>query len=397
MLCALLLCWGILPAQTDAARKMAYDNDRITVGAARTAEYLPLLEGRKVAVVANQTSVFNGAHLVDVLIAKHVGLKRVFAPEHGFRGTADAGELLNDGTDRRSGLPVVSLYGSNKKPTAEQLADVDVMIFDIQDVGARFYTFIPTMFNVMEACAENGKRMIVMDRPNPNGFYVDGPVLREEMKSFVGMHPVPIVHGMTVGEYAQMINGEGWLKGGVQCELTVINCTGYDHNNHFDLPIAPSPNLPNASSIQLYPSLCLFEGTPVSVGRGTDKQFQIFGMPGLKNAPFEFTPKPMPGAKHPKHDGVLCNGYDLSAVGAFVIRDSKKLNLQWLVDLYAGLSTSQQKEFFTPFFDKLAGNTFLREQIQAGKSAEEICASWAAEVGAFKKIRKRYLLYPDFE
>ena len=377
--------------------KAGSDNERITVGAARTSEYLHLLEGKRIAVVANQTSVFNNAHLVDVLIAKGVDLKKVFAPEHGFRGTADAGELLSDGTDKSSGLPVISLYGKSKKPSADQLEDVDLVLFDIQDVGARFYTYISSMHYVMEACAEQGKELIVLDRPNPNGFYVDGPVLKPEFKSFVGMHPVPIVHGMTIGEYAQMINGEGWLDGGLKCALKVITCTGYDHSSSYHLPIPPSPNLPNYSSVYLYPSLCLFEGTIVSVGRGTDKQFQIIGFPGLEDGPYTFTPKSMAGAQDPKYKGQECRGFDLGTFGEFYIRNTGQLYLYWLVEAYNGLDKEGRQRFFTPFFDKLAGSTELRMQVEEGKTVEEIRASWQTDLEQFKQVRSRYLLYKDFE
>lgn len=392
----MLFVFSGLNAQAGEVASLKPHNDRITVGAARTSEYLPTLEGKRVAVVANQTSVFNGAHLVDVLLAKNVQLKKVFAPEHGFRGTADAGELLQDGTDRRSGLPVVSLYGKNKKPTATQLADVDVVLFDIQDVGARFYTYISTMHYVMEACAENGKILVVLDRPNPNGFYVDGPVLEREFASFVGMHAVPIVHGMTVGEYAQMINGEGWLNNGVECQLSVVECTGYDHSSIYHLPVPPSPNLPNHSAVQLYPSLCLFEGTPVSVGRGTDKQFQVVGMPGLSIGTYSFTPRSSSGAKQPKHEGVACIGFDLSQFGEFHFRNTGQMELLWLLEIFGHLGPEEQDEFFTPFFDKLAGSAKLREQIVAGRTAEQIRASWQEELKEFKAMRAKYLLYPDF-
>ncbi len=392
-----LLFLSTLNAQVEVVKKVGFDNDRITVGAARTALYLPLLEGKRVAVVANQTSVFNGAHLVDVLIAKKVDLKKVFAPEHGFRGQADAGEVLEDGRDRKTGIPVISLYGKNKKPSATQLADVDVVLFDIQDVGARFYTYISTMHYVMEACVEQGKSFIVLDRPNPNGFYVDGPILEEAQKSFVGMHPVPIVHGMTVGEYAHMINGEGWLDGALTCDLTVITCTGYDHNSNYELPIAPSPNLPNMSAIFMYPTLCLFEGTIVSVGRGTAKQFQIIGFPSLDSGSFRFTPKPMPGAKQPKYKGEECRGFDLSTFGEFYMRNTKRIYLFWIINIYEDLDDAQKADFFIPFFDKLAGTTSLRAQIEAGRSVEEIQASWQEGIEAFKITRSRYLLYKDFK
>ncbi|MFN3875466.1 MAG: exo-beta-N-acetylmuramidase NamZ domain-containing protein, partial [Flavobacteriales bacterium] len=321
--------------------------------------------------------------------------RKVFAPEHGFRGEADAGERIHDQRDARTGLPVASLYGKSKKPTAAQLADVDVLLFDIQDVGARFYTYISTLHLVMEAALEHQKRLIVLDRPNPNGFYVDGPVLDTAFRSFVGMHPVPIVHGMTVGEFARMINGEGWLKGGMRCDLTVIECEGWDHKGFYPLPVPPSPNLPNMSAVYLYPSLCLFEGTIVSVGRGTSKPFQCVGYPGNPVGGHRFTPRAMPGAKEPPYKGRECTGLDLEAYGAFQSRMDRRISLQWLIGLYR--SSPRKGEFFTPFFDKLAGGKGLREAIVRGDEEEAIRASWRDGLEAFKRMRRKHLLYPDFE
>lgn len=364
----------------------------LLVGAQRTVEYLPLLEGKRVAVVTNQTGIIGRQHLVDSLIALKVNVVKVFAPEHGFRGEADAGEHVKDGRDARTGLSLVSLYGGNKKPKPEQLTDVDVLLFDIQDVGVRFYTYIGTLHYVMEAAAENGKKVVVLDRPDPNGSYVDGPVLDMAYSSFVGMHPVPLVHGMTVGEFARMINGEGWLKGGKACDLMVISCVGYDHDTSYELPVRPSPNLPNASAVCLYPSLGLFEGTIVSVGRGTEKPFQCIGYPGNPVGRYTFTPRPMPGAKDPPHKDKECNGLDLQEYGSIRPRKDERINLQWLIGLYA--EAPDKNRFFTPFFDKLAGGPTLREQVIAGKDEETIRASWREGLKRFAEIRMKYLLYP---
>lgn len=366
----------------------------IKVAAELTEKWLPLLKDKRVAVVTNQTGMIGEVHLVDSLVSLKVNVMKVFAPEHGFRGEADAGAHVKDEKDKRTGLSIVSLYGSNKKPSAAQVADVDLLLFDIQDVGVRFYTYISTLHYVMEAAAENGKGVIVLDRPNPNGFYVDGPVLKMEHKSFVGMHPVPLVHGMTIGEYAQMINGEGWLKNGLKCDLQVIKCEGYSHDRYYELPVRPSPNLPNMSSIYLYPSLGLFEGTIVSVGRGTDRPFQCIGYPGNPIGDFKFTPKSMPGAQDPPHRGKECTGIDLNEYGEIQSRLDRKIELNWLIGLYR--EAPDKKGFFNNFFDKLAGGTDLRERVIKGEEPEEIRASWQAELNAFKKIREKYLLYDDF-
>lgn len=373
---------------------VARGEPQVRAGADRTEEYLPLLAGQRVAVVTNHTGRIGGAHLVDSLLAQGVRVVKAFAPEHGFRGDADAGEHVKDQRDARTGLQVVSLYGKGSKPTAQQLADVDVLLFDIQDVGARFYTYISTLHYVMEAAREQQRKVIVLDRPNPNGFYVDGPVLDTAYRSFVGMHPVPIVHGMTVGEYARMINGEGWLKGGVRCDLTVIPCEGYDHGQFVKLALPPSPNLPNMPAVYLYPSLCLFEGTVVSVGRGTEKPFQCVGYPGNPVGAYGFTPRPMPGAKDPPYKGRACNGIDLEAYGAFQSRMDRRLNLQWLIGLYR--EAPAKAAYFNAFFDKLAGGKDLRERIIRGEDEQAIRASWQPGLQAFLRIRAKYLLYPDF-
>jgi uncharacterized protein YbbC (DUF1343 family) len=309
----------------------------------------------------------------------------VFSPEHGFRGTADAGAHIESGVDEKTGLPIVSLYGNNKKPTANQLQGIDILLFDIQDVGARFYTYISTLHYVMEAAAENSIPLVVLDRPNPNGHYVDGPILDSAYRSFVGMHPIPIVHGMTIGEYAQMINGQQWLKNGVQCQLTVITMQGYSRTMPYDLPIKPSPNLPNAQAVNLYPSLCLFEGTNVSVGRGTDLPFQHYGAPYLKNDYF-FIPKSGEGAKYPKHEGQKCYGKDLSQFPKL-----SQLDLSYLIDAYQ--QSADKDTFFNTFFDKLAGGSDLRLSIIGGKSEEEIRKSWADGLNVFKEQSAPYLIY----
>ncbi len=366
----------------------------IIVGANRTEIYLPELKGKKVGIVANQTSVIfkndqSHTHLVDSLVSLNVSIKAVFAPEHGFRGKADAGEHIKDGMDSKTGLPIISLYGNNKKPKAEQLEDIDVLVFDIQDVGARFYTYISTLHYVMEACAELNISIIILDRPNPNGHYVDGPILEPEFQSFVGMHPIPVVHGMTIGEYAQMINAEGWLKDKITCDLLVVPMDNYNHKKSYDLPIKPSPNLPNAHAINLYPSLCFFEGTNVNAGRGTEKQFQVFGSPDLSASTFSYsyTPEPNEGAKHPKHEGKLCYGMDLSN-----IEPLNQLDLSYIIKAYQ--HTTNQEAFFNSFFDKLAGTKKLKQQIMDGLSNEEIRASWKEGLEVFRMKRERYLIYP---
>ncbi len=367
----------------------------IKMGADKTTEFLPLLAGKRVAIVANQSSTIKNTHLVDSLLSLGVKIKKVFCPEHGFRGLVDAGEKVNSEKDKKTGLNIISLYGKNKKPTAEQLKDIDIVIFDIQDVGVRFYTYISTLHYVMEACAENNKQVIVLDRPNPNGYYIDGPVLEDAYKSFLGMHTVPLVYGMTIGEYAQMINGEGWLKGGVKCDLKVISLSNYIHSDLYELPIKPSPNLPNMASVYLYPSLGLFEGTVVSVGRGTDKPFQIIGHPTLAKSNFTFTPQPKPGALEPKYKGQLCKGFNLSDFGAEYIKNSKKIYLYWLIGTYQ--NTPDKATFFDQNFNYHAGNATLQEQIKEGKTEDAIRLTWTDGIKKFKVIRKKYLLYKDFE
>ena len=366
----------------------------LRTGAECTERYLPLLEGKRVAVCGNQTSVVAKTHLVDTLLSRKVNVVKLFCPEHGFRGQAEAGATIASGKDPLTGLPVVSLYGKNKKPTAEQLQGVDVVLFDLQDVGCRFYTYISTLHYVMEAAAENGVKVIVLDRPNPNGFYVDGPVLEPQYKSFVGMHPVPIVYGMTIGEYARMINGEKWLANGVQCDLTVIKLEGYTHETRYALPVAPSPNLQTAEAVFLYPSLCLFEGTNVSVGRGTDQPFEMYGAPGMQSGDYRFTPRAIPGvSENPPFKGLECRGYLLHDIAADNLNNPGRLNLSYLLTAYR--NCVDQSSFFLKnnFFDKLAGTDQLRKQLVVGASEEEIRASWEPDLEKFRHIREQYLLY----
>ena len=357
-------------------------------------EYLHLLQGKVVAIVGNQTSAVKNStddftHLVDTLISLKINIRKVFSPEHGFRGVADAGELVLDSEDTKTGLPIVSLHGKNKKPTKQNLKGVEIMIFDIQDVGVRFYTYISTLHYVMEACAEADIPLIIIDRPNPNAHYIDGPVLELEHQSFLGMHAVPLVYGMTIGEYAQMINGEKWLKDGIQCNITVMPLHHYSYHTNYSLPIRPSPNLPNDQAINLYPSLGLFEGTSINAGRGTEMQFQIFGAPYLeKNTfPFSYTPKPNLGAKYPKHEGELCHGLDLRTYPSVSM-----IHLEWLIDAYN--STPKDKEFFQATFTAHAGTKKLQEQIENNMSAKQIRITWQKDLEVFKKVREKYLIYP---
>ena len=368
----------------------------IKPGAGSTAEYVPLLKGKKIALVVNQTSVIGKTHLLDTLLALHIKVKKIFAPEHGFRGDASAGADIANTTDKKTGLPVVSLFGKKFKPAPEDMADIDIVVYDIQDVGARFYTYISTLHYVMEACAENNKQLIILDRPNPNGYYIDGPVLEKQFSSFVGVDPVPIVYGMTCGEYAMMLNGEGWLKGSEQCQLKVIKVQGYTHNDMYELPIAPSPNLPTMQAIYLYPSVCLFEGTDVSVGRGTDKPFEIIGKPGFAPGEVKFTPHSIPGkAEDPPYKGIECNGFELSKFADDYIKHSNQLYLFWLVGFYN--HSDNKDKFFNPFFDKLAGTDKLRQEIIDGWDADKIRKSWTKDINTFKLIRSKYLLYTDFK
>ena len=357
------------------------------VGADNFDGYAKLLKNKNVGVVTNQTGILSdGTNLIDFLISKEVDVKKIYAPEHGFRGVADAGELVDDGIDAKTGIPIISLYGNNKKPSDHQLIGIDVMVFDIQDVGVRFYTYISTLSYIMEACAANNIPLVVLDRPNPNGGIVDGPVLEMQFTSFVGMNPVPVLYGMTIGEYAKMLNGERWLKDEKKCELNIVACSNYNRNMFYSLPVKPSPNLPNDQSINLYASLCLFEGTNVSVGRGTEKQFQIYGSPYLHKSDFSFTPKPNLGAKDPVYNNVECFGEDLSAI-PFV----KSLELKWLIKSYN--ETEDKAKFFNNFFVKLAGTQSLKTQIEIGMPEEVIKQTWQEGLEDFKKMREHYLIY----
>ena len=381
----------------------------IIPGAERMEQYLPLLKGKSVAIFANQTSMIKNTSLVDTLISKGVNIVKIFGPEHGFRGDADAGEEFGNTTDKKTGITIISLYGNHKKPTAEDLKDVDVIVFDVQDVGIRFYTFISSLQYCLEAAFENHKQFILLDRPNPNGFYVDGPVLDPKFKSFVGMQPVPIVYGMTMGEYASMLIGEKWLSPeanknvpakaitGMQCSFAIIRCGNYDHNSKYILPIMPSPNLKEMQAIYIYPSTCFFEGTVMSEGRGTDKPFEIFGHPALPKTLYTFTPKPNAGAKSSKCFYQQCYGWNLSGTKEEVLKKlDNKIQLKYLLDAYKLFPGKDSFFLKTNFFNNLAGNDILMQQVKDGKTETEIRKSWEPALTEFKKIRKKYLLYKDF-
>ncbi len=365
------------------------EDKKLLLGAERKDIYLPLLKNKSVGLLVNHTSRVGNEHLVDILLKDGIAVKAIFAPEHGFRGTADAGEQVKDGLDEKTGIPVFSVYGKTRKPTPEMLSGLDVVIFDIQDVGTRFYTYISSMHYMMEACAENGVSMIVFDRPNPNGHYIDGPVREPEFKSFVGMDPIPVVHGLTVCELAKMINGEGWLGEGLQCDLTVVPMKNYRHSMPYSLPVKPSPNLPNDQSVALYPSLCFFEGTKMSVGRGTPFPFQVVGYPDPRFGEFTFTPKSIEGmAKHPKLEGQQCYGVDLRNAPK-----PDKIDLSHLIRFYN--LWDKDEPFFNNYFEKLAGTATLRRQIEKGLPEAEIRASWQTGLDDYKKLRRKYLLYDD--
>lgn len=373
----------------------------IVVGANSTQEYMPRLRGKKVGVVANQTSIIfkndipeeltnnSFTHLVDSLLLLNIDITKVFAPEHGFRGMADAGEHIKDGMDAKTGIPIISLYGKNRKPTSSQLEGLDIVVFDIQDVGVRFYTYIATMQLVMEACAEKGIPVLVLDRPNPNGHYIDGPTMEIEHKGFLGLTPIPLVYGMTIGEYARMINSEGWLEKGLKADLTVIPLRNYSHNSDYKIPVRPSPNLPNQAAINLYPSLGLFEGTNINAGRGTESQFQRYGAPFLDSTAYDFyfVPKPNFGSKNPKHSKKKCFGKDLSSWPKMT-----EVSLQWLIDAYKNAS-DKKLVFNRSGFTRHAGTEKLQQQIEAGISEKEIKESWQKDLNKFRKIRSKYLLY----
>ena len=383
----LFICWlAVLQATA-----------QVKNGADRLEELFPLLENKRISLVVNQTSLVQNVHLLDTLYNKGVHITQVFAPEHGFRGDADAGEFIKNGKDYRTQVPIISLYGKNKKPQPAQLQQTDIVIFDIQDVGARFYTYISTMFYVMQACAENNKELIILDRPNPCD-YIDGPVLDMKYKSFVGMLPIPVLHGCTIGELAQMINGEGWLGNNLQCPLKVITIEDWKHGQPYSLPVKPSPNLPNDQAIALYPSLCPFEGTSVSVGRGTDFPFQIIGSPTTKNLKFRFMPHSMKGSdKHPLHQDTYCYGLNLSSEKNI----PKGFSLQYVIQFYnyfQNLTKHAEKEFFTRphWFDLLTGTNQVRLDILKDKSEEQIRSAWQKKLNQYKEIRKKYLLYEDY-
>lgn len=368
----------------------------VVVGAERTGEYLKLLKGKRIALLSNQTGVVGAKHdkhTLDLMLEKGLNVTTIFSPEHGFRGKADAGEHVSSSVDEKTGIPIASLYeGKSRMPSKETMDRFDVIVTDIQDVGLRFYTYYITMVNMMDAAAAYDKEFVVFDRPNPNGMTVDGPILDMNLKSGVGWLPITTVHGMTMGEIALMTNGEGWLNGGKKVKLTVIPCKNYTHKTRYQLPVAPSPNLPNMLSIYLYPSTCYFEGTPVSLGRGTDWPFQVYGHPDMKGYNFSFTPKSRPGAKTPPQMDKLCHGVDLHNLKAEDVI-AQGMNLEYVIDAYRNLNIGDK--FFTSFFDKLAGRTYIREMIQAGKSASEIRAMWQDDVAKFKKQRRPYLLYPE--
>jgi uncharacterized protein YbbC (DUF1343 family) len=377
------------------ANAQLYSN-KVICGADQMEIYLPWLKGKRVALLVNQTSVVKKSHLVDTLLSSGISITTIFAPEHGFRGSADAGEKVQSGMDVKTGLKITSMYGASKKPSKQSMAGIEMVVFDIQDVGARFYTYISSMQYMMEACAEANIPMVILDRPNPNGFYVDGPVLESKHKSFVGMQPVPIVHGMTVAEYAQMLNGEKWLSNKKTCTLKIVPCKNYDHQTLYHLNIPPSPNLKTDAAILLYPSLCLLEGTDVSVGRGTRTPFEVWGHPDFADNGFSFTPVSMEGAKTPPHENKVCYGANLHLPPQDILKiTEKKLCLKFVKNAYS--LWKKKESFFTPFFEKLAGTETLRKQILAKKSEDQIRKSWQPGLLKFKKIRKKYLLYNDFE
>ncbi|MGA1976881.1 MAG: DUF1343 domain-containing protein [Bacteroidales bacterium] len=360
-------------------------------GAAQPDKYFNLIEGKSVAVVANMASMVGGKNIVDFLSGKGIAVRKIFAPEHGFRNMADAGENVSDMRDQETGLPVISLYGNHFKPSPDDLKGIDVVIFDIQDVGVRFYTYLSTLHYVMEACAENNLQCIVLDRPNPNGFYIDGNIPDTSYRSIVGLHPVPVVYGMTIGEFALMINGEGWMKDGMKCDLIVIKCKKYTYKSGYRLPVRPSPNLPDQTAVYLYPSLCFFEGTNISVGRGTQFPFEVYGSPLLPDKGFSFTPGSVQGAKNPPLSGRKCFGTDLRDAIKNKIVPSREINLEWLISAFENYP--DKEKFFTPYFDVLAGGPELREQIMKGMNAEEIRETWKDGLDKFRNIRSKYLLY----
>lgn len=382
-----------IPAIAKKAKCDTPASGEIIVGAACTSEYVPLLKGKKVALLSNHTGVVGDKHVLDIMLEKGVDVTTIFSPEHGFRGNADAGEHVKSSVDEKTGIPIASLYdGNSKKPAKKVMDGFDVLVVDIQDVGLRFYTYYVTMINLMNAAIEYDKEVVVFDRPNPNGMYVDGPILDMKYKSGVGALPIPVVHGLTMGEIANMANGEGWLENGKKVKLTVIKCKNYTHQSRYVLPVAPSPNLPNMHSIYLYPSTCYFEATPVSLGRGTDKPFQVYGHPNMKGYDFSFTPRSIPGAKNPPQLNRECYGRDLTQIPDDEII-AKGINLEYVIDAYRNLNLDDH--FFRSFFELLIGNGKVRKMIKEGKSADEIKATWSEDVARFKEQRRPYLLYTE--
>ncbi|MGN0207458.1 MAG: exo-beta-N-acetylmuramidase NamZ domain-containing protein [Muribaculaceae bacterium] len=382
-----------IPAIAKKAKCDTPASGEIIVGAACTSEYVPLLKGKKVALLSNHTGMVGDKHVLDIMLEKGIDVTTIFSPEHGFRGNADAGEHVKSSVDEKTGIPIASLYdGNSKKPAKKVMDGFDILVVDIQDVGLRFYTYYVTMINLMNAAIEYDKEVVVFDRPNPNGMYVDGPILDMKYKSGVGALPIPVVHGLTMGEIANMANGEGWLEDGKKVKLTVIKCKNYTHQSRYVLPVAPSPNLPNMHSIYLYPSTCYFEATPVSLGRGTDKPFQVYGHPNMKGYDFSFTPRSIPGAKNPPQLNRECYGRDLTQIPDDEII-AKGINLEYVIDAYRNLNLDDH--FFRSFFELLIGNGKVRKMIKEGKSADEIKATWSEDVAHFKEQRRPYLLYAE--
>ena len=380
---------NIIHAQSEHNRAIINAEESV-VGASRTELYLPILQNKRVGIIANQTSIFSNTHLIDTLLKLEIDIKAIFTPEHGFRGSADEGTFIANSIDEKTNLPIISLYGSNKKPNKEQLKDIDILLFDLQDVGTRFYTYISTMTYIMEAAAENDIPVIVLDRPNPNGFYIDGPIMEDENTSFVGLHHIPIVYGMTIGEYALMVNGEYWLKDSLQCDLTIIPLGNYKREAIYKLPVKPSPNLPNWQSVYLYPSLCLFEGTIVSVGRGTETPFQVYGHP-LMEGEYSFTPKQKKGKRAPLHCDKTCHGENIYNFAENYKNNKAELKLNWLNN-----QLHEKDNFFNNFFVKLSGTKDLQNQIIEGVTEDDIRHSWQAGIDDFKTTRDKYLIYDDF-
>ncbi len=385
---------GVLVLYSCDAAGSVPNSTAIRCGADQVEKYFPLIRGRQVALVANHTSLIGNTHLADSMVSSGILLKKIFSPEHGLTGQAGAGDLISDGTYGNTGIPIVSLYGKKKKPAPDDLKGIDVVVFDMQDVGVRFYTYISTLHYIMEACAENAKPLIILDRPNPLGHFVDGPLLEPSHQSFVGMHPIPVVYGMTIGELANMINGEGWLAGGIKCSLSVITCRNYSHDSLYSLLVNPSPNLNSMEAVYLYPSLCFFEGTIMSLGRGTEFPFRVFGHPDYPDTTFFFLPKPNMANKAPLFANQTCYGTNLQMLTIQQLSMMKEINLSWIIDTYHAMGNNER--FFTPFFDKLAGTSGLRKQIIAGKPEAEIRKTWKPGLEKYMVLRAKYLLYDDF-